>query len=121
MRRIAIGIGALSMALLLSALVLSGTDLTLTAFSLSTNAVNVDAAAATVTCNMTITTTGAAVEDAGCSIRPPTGQSRGCTAHSGVGDVWSCDVILPRYVEAGTIWLFAMRPWLLLRLRTRSL
>ncbi len=102
MKRIAIGMGALSMALLLSALVLSGTDLTLTAFSLSTNAVNVDDASAAVTCNMTITTSGSAIEDAGCTIRPLTGKPLSCSAHSGAGDVWSCDVTIPRYAESGT-------------------
>jgi hypothetical protein len=84
------------------ALGLGGTDLTLTAFSLSSNTADVDSGPDTVTCNMTITTTGAAVEDAGCTINPPTGSPIGCTAHSGAGDVWSCDVTFPRYAVGNT-------------------
>ena len=77
-------------------------DMTLTNVALSTNAVDVDAADATVTCNMTVTTTGVAVGDVGCTINPPAGSPIGCTAHSHTADVWSCDMTIPRYAESGT-------------------
>jgi len=98
MRRVAL----LPLLLAGCAVALSPTDLSLTLLELSTNAVNVDSAAATVTCDMTITTTGDAVLDATCQIVSPLGTRVSCVAHSHTANVWGCDLEVPQNAEAGT-------------------
>ena len=55
----------------------------------------------TVTCEMTIT--GVTVLDASCTLQSPSANKKiGCTAHSHLLDVWSCDIVVPEDSEAGT-------------------
>jgi len=82
---------------------LTGTDLTLTDFELGTNAINVTSAPQVVSCTLDISTTGAAVLDAGCVFASPSGKKTACVSRTDSGGgVFTCDAPFLQNAEAGT-------------------
>ena len=83
------------------------TDLDLTSFNKTPDAVDVTGTSKNVVCDMTIPDgagggPGNQVIYAACSFASPTGQRQGCLATSSVGDVWSCPLTIPADSENNT-------------------